>query len=252
MGRKSKKVTQLERDLRAKVEKYGLGSYEVMKDYDGSAESGEYYAWWYFPELIDFHRAIRQTVPTLHIINISILINSAIVIEGFLYELIKYNVGEKLNDNSLEFRLNQDFNEKLDNSTWSDLKGYYKTATGLDLHSATSNENWKSISTLFHFRNMLTHSKPVKFTVKVVNNKPVMKHFGHYENVYNFLVEKKLVKPVNFVRSMNTDLINSAIVDFFWSETQIFLKNVLNSNKESYNPLIWESYEIAFEYKSSQ
>jgi hypothetical protein len=238
------------KEFNEKVEKFGLGSYEVVKDFDGSAESSEYYAWWYFPELIDFHRKIRDKVSIFHIINISILVHSAIVVEGFLYELIKLHIGEMIGSDDLESRLHNEFNEKLDKSSWSDLKHYYKLAIDSELNLVTDNENWKSISTLFLFRNMLTHSKPVKFSVRVKDDMPTIKHFGNYESIYNFLLEKKLIQKVDIIKSMSTELINSNIADFFWNESQIFIKNVLNSD-EDFNKLpIADSYEIAFEYKN--
>lgn len=245
------KTDKLIEEFNKKVEKYGLGSYEVMKDFDGSAESSEYYAWWYFPELIDFHRECRKQNSLLHIMNISILINSAIVIEGFLYELIKLYIGENIEINNLETRLHQELNEKLDKSSWNDLKYYYNLSIGVDLNLTTTNENWKCINTLFLFRNMLTHSKPVKFKVEVIDNEPIMKHFGSYENIYKFLLEKKLTNKVDIIKSMNTNLINSEIADYFWNGTQIFMKNVLKSNKEFKELPITDSYEIAFEYKNN-
>ena len=101
------------------------------------------------------------------------------------------------------------------------------------------------------FRNMLTHSKPVKFKVEVVNNEPKMTHFGSYENIYKFLLEKKLTNKVDIIKSMNTELINSEIADYFWNETQIFLKNVIKSDKQFKKSMIKDSYEIAFEYKNN-
>lgn len=239
------------KEFREKVEKYGLSSYEVCKDFDGYASSSEYYAWWYLPELIDFNREIRTKTRIFHVLNISILIHSAIVIEGFLFELIKYYVGERIDQDDFECRLHTDFNEKLDKSSWSDLIKHYKTAIGKNLSSATNNENWKSITTLFHFRNMLTHSKPVKFSVKVIDDKPVMKHFGNYETIYQFLLEKKLIEKVDFKKSMHTTLIDSVISDFFWSESQKFIENVIKSDSEFQQTPIIDSLEIAFEYKNN-
>lgn len=246
-----KETDKLIAEFNEKIKKHGLGSYEIMKDFDGSAESSEYYAWWYFPELIDHHRECRKPNSLLHIMNISILINSAIVIEGFLYELIKVHIGENIEINNLETRLHQELNEKLDKSSWNDLKYYYNLSIGVDLNLTTTNENWKSINTLFLFRNMLTHSKPVKFKVEVINNEPKTKHFGSYENIYKFLLEKKLTNKVDIIKSMNTNLINSEIADYFWDETQSFIKNVLKSNKEFEELPITDSYEIAFAYKNS-
>ena len=246
-----KKIEEEIEEFYLKVEKFGLGSYEVVKDFDGTAHSSEYYAWWYFPELIDFHKKSRKQNSLSHIMNISILINAAIVIEGFLYELIKQYIGEFIEINNLEARLNQELNEKLDKSSWNDLKHFYKLAIGNDLNLATSNENWKSINTLFLYRNMLTHSKPVKFKVEVINNEPKITHFGSYEDIYKFLIEKKLMKKVDIIKSMSTDLIDSEIADYFWDEAQVFINNVLQSNKEFDDMPIRDSYEIAFEYKSN-
>jgi len=220
------------KDFNRKVEKYGLGSYEVIKDFDGTAESSEYYAWWYFPELIDFHRESRKQNSLFHIMNISILINSAIVIEGFLCELIKHHIGEYTETKNLKTRLHKELNDKLDKSSWNDLKYFYLLSIGKDLHLSTTNENWKSINILFMFRNMLTHSKPVKFKGEVIDNELKVTHFGSYENIYKFLLEKKLTNKIDIVKSMNTELINSQIADYFWNETHFFLNNVINSDEQ--------------------
>ena len=233
-----------------KVQKYGLGSYEVVKDFDGFAESSHFYAWWYFPELIDFHQELRDKIDLKHIINISILIHSAIVVEGFLYELIKMNVGDMIEVKDLSSRLHEEFNDKLDRSSWSDLQHHYKMAIGEELYKSTDNENWKSITMLFLFRNMLTHSKPVKFRVTLDDEKPVVKHFGNYERIYKFLLEKKMIPKVDIIKSMSTELVNSDVADFFWKESQTFIKSVISSNKEFKDLPIQDSFEIAFEHRS--
>lgn len=232
-----------ENDIINEIKQFGLSSYEICKDFDGYAESSEYYAWWFFPELIEYHQKIRQKSSIEKSINISIIINCAIVIEGFLYELTKQIIGVKIPDGTLEDRLHDELNRRLDKSSWNELVHLYKISTNSNLNELTDNENWKSITILFLFRNMLTHSKPVKFFINVIDGTPKMKHFEKYEIIYNFLIEKKLTKEVDFIKSMNTELINSAVADFFWKESKIFIKNIINSNNSFKHLPVYDDIE---------
>ena len=94
---------------------------------------------------------------------------------------------------------------------------------------------------------MLTHSKPIKFTVKEENGELKMRHFGNYELIYNYLLEKKLVKKVDFIKSMRTELINSEIADFFWENCQIFLKSLITNSENIKMLPVYDSYFNAFE-----
>ena len=100
----------------------------------------------------------------------------------------------------------------------------------MNLQEITTQENWKSISYLFQTRNMLTHSKPVKFIINVIDNEPKMRHFDKYENVYKFLIEKRLIEKIDFRKTLETNLINSNVADFFWNESKVFIKNVMESD----------------------
>lgn len=57
-----------------------------------------------------------------------------------------------------------------------------------------------------------------------------MKHFGNYQIIYQFLLKKKHIENIDFKKSMHTTLIDSGIYDFFWSESQKFVKYVIKSN----------------------
>ena len=141
--------------------------------------------------------------------------------------------------------------EKLDNSSWNEIRHHYKLIFNKVLPQETTENNWKSIQFLFQFRNMLTHSKPIKFIVKMIDNKPYPIHIGKYESIYKFLIEKKLINKICFPENMRTELINSNVADFFWTETQEFLKNIAKNNYEFANGPISDDFETAFDYKNS-
>jgi hypothetical protein len=230
------------------IKKHGLNSYELAKDGEnGYAESAETYAWWLFPSLINFHQIIREEVNLTEAINMSIIIHSALIIEGFIYEAIKQEAGLIKDDSDLDGRIYNFFEKKLDKSSWTDLNDFFKLTFNTRLKELTDSDNWKCIVMLFYFRNMLTHSKPIKFSVKEENGELKMRHFGNYELIYNYLLEKKLIQNVNFIKSMRTELINSAIADFFWDNCQDFLANIIENSENIKMLPVYDSYQNAFE-----
>lgn len=239
-------------EFERKIMKYGLDHYEIVKDGDGYAESYSYYLWCNLPQLIELHRKIRDS-QNIHFekktLNISVIINCAIIIEGFLYELLKQPITYLPEEDTLDSRFMNEIFEKLDNSSWTEIKKHYKLIFNRILQKETSEVNWKNIQYLFQFRNMLTHSKPIKYIVKFIDNKPTPIHIGKYELIYKFLIEKKLINEIDFPISMRTELVNSNVADFFWNETQEFLKNIARNNLEFKNGPICENYERAFKNK---
>ncbi|WP_460219410.1 hypothetical protein [Psychroserpens sp. MEBiC05023] len=222
---------------------------EDNDDYDYHEDSSKSNAWWQLPELNDYLISLRKNNRLEYSLNISIIMNSAIIVEGFLYETIKDHVGEMVWNKTISDRLNTEFNKRLDNSSWNELINHFQTVFDFGLNSLTEPENWKAIMILFSFRNMLTHSKPIMFSVKMINKKPVMRHLGNYEKVYQFLVEKKLINKIDFYESMETELINSKIADFFWNEAQTFINNVVKQSTDIQGLPVEQSLKIAFEYK---
>ncbi|AVR46035.1 hypothetical protein C7S20_12650 [Christiangramia fulva] len=180
-------------------------------------------------------------------INMSIVIHSALIIEGFIYEAIKQEAGLVMDDSDLDGRIYNFFDKKLDKSSWTDLNDFFKLVFNVSLKSLTDSDNWKCIVMLFYFRNMLTHSKPIKFSVKEEDGKLKMRHFGNYELIYNYLLEKKLIEKVNFIQSMTTELINSEIADFFWENCQTFLENIIENSENIKMLPVYDSYHNAFE-----
>lgn len=228
------------------VKKHGLGSYEIAKDEDGFAVSSYSYAWWHLPNLINFLKSQRGFKKPIYSINLSIILNSAIIAEGFLYELLRYEIGEWIKPDDLSSRLQAEIGQKLDKSTWNEMTKDFELITGKPILSYPTTKNWKAITTLFQFRNMLTHSRPILFTVEKEDDILKMKHFGKYETVYRFLIEKKLIDKIDFEKSMRTTLIDTLIADYFWSEAQAFLDSFFQCDDFQSSP-IYDSYLNAFD-----
>lgn len=88
----------------------------ILKDeLDCASESN---AWWYLPSLIKFLRKSRhENFNEMYCMNISIILHSATIIEGFLTELLSEFIGENSEDSSLEDRINHELNQRIDRSS---------------------------------------------------------------------------------------------------------------------------------------
>lgn len=214
-------------------------------DLENTIESN---AWWYLPSLIEFLRKSRlDNFNEMYCMNISIILHSATIIEGFINEVLSEFIGENVDDKSLEDRLNHELNQRIDKSSWGDLQYLYKLIFGNDLSQVVDNDTWKGINSLFDFRNMLTHGKIIRLSVFVENGIRKAKFSGKYDKVYNFLAnEKKVVEKIDLKREFPTvDLITNESADLYWKMTLRFINQLFEVHKINV-PLIINSFEIAF------
>lgn len=210
--------------------------------------SSELNAWWYLPSLIEFLQKSRLENPDQeYSMNISIILHSATILEGFLNELLSEYIGESINDKTWKHRLNHELNSRIEKSSWGDLQYLYKLIFGKDLSSNTDNDTWKGINSLFDFRNMLTHGKIIRLNVYKENGARKAKLTGKYEKVYNFLSnEKKLIEKVNLeMEYPSIDLVTNKAADYYWRTTFQFLTQVYKTRRKDV-PLIEDSFEMTF------
>lgn len=206
-------------------------------------------AWWYLPSLVKFLRKSRlENFSEMYCMNISIILHSATIIEGFMNELLSEFIGESIRDETLNDRLNKELNQRIERSSWNDLQYLYKLIFGKELSTDTDNDTWKGINSLFDFRNMLTHGKIIRLSVFNDNGKRKIQLFGKYEKVYNFLAkEKKVIEKVyQKGDSASVNLITNESADYYWFTTLEFIEQIFMLNRKIV-PSIETSFEIAFE-----
>ena len=188
--------------------------------------------WWDLPPLIEFLRESRKKKLKLgNSFNISIILHSATIIEGFICQFLNDNLVMIDESPTLKGRLENEFSQRIENSSWNELQNLYKLMFGKDLSNEVNNEIWKGVAFLFNLRNMLVHSNQLKVTYYEENKKT--KIFGKYEKIYKFLaIEKKIIDEVSIVSTYpRIKLITDKSADYFWENTTIFLKAILVNQK---------------------
>lgn len=218
---------------------------------DELESTNEANAWWYLPSLIEFLKKARNENPgEKFCMNISIILHSAIIIEGFLNELLSDFVGMRMNDKSLEDRLNIELAQRIDKSSWLDLQYLYGLIFGRELSHDSGNAEWKGVNSLFDLRNMLMHGKTMRVSVYSKSGIRKVKLFGKYEKVYKHLAqEKKVIQQMNLKAEYpHVDLITNESVDYYWQTTKNFISCLVEIHKNNM-PTIESSFEIAFDFE---
>ena len=112
--------------------------------------------WWELPSFVEFLRKSRiKNLKLNGAFNISIILHSATIIEGFISQLLNDNLIFIDNSPTFKGRLEIEFSQRVEKSSWNELQQLYKLMFGNDLSSETENEIWKGVSTLFTLRNIL-------------------------------------------------------------------------------------------------
>lgn len=192
--------------------------------------------WWELPPLIEFLRNLRKNKTKLITsINISIILHSATIIEGLISQLLNDDLVFIGDSPTLKGRLENEFSQRIERSSWKELQHLYKLMFGNDLSVETENEIWKGVESLFTLRNMLVHSNQMKITFykenKTKNEK--IRISGKYKKIYNFLAnEKKIINKISSVStSPKLELITNKSADYYWENAIIFLKMILINHK---------------------
>lgn len=220
---------------------------EFYDEYDNSILHN---AWWVLPDLIDWLIKKRQLKKSpSYGINLTIILQTACLIEGFLYELISTEIGTPVYKKSLNDRLLIDLNLRLENASWILYQDLFKIVFAKKISDYTTNHNWKAINMLFNLRNMLTHGKTVE--LKFYDDKQLEPIFtGKYSNLYSYYKEVKLidVKSKAFIAG-NVDFVSMESADYFYQEGKFLLEQLYlkigNTNEQ-----IATSYEMAFSHKT--
>ncbi len=219
---------------------------ELYDEYDNSTSHN---AWWTLPDFIEWlkkqrNRKNKQT----YSINLTIILHSACIIEGFLYEMLSFESGTPTYKKDISDRLLIDLNMRLENASWLVYQDIFKIVFGKRIIDYTTNQNWKALTMLFVLRNMLTHGKTLE--LKFYDKKqfePVIT--GKYSTIYTYFKEIKLIdtRSKDFTPG-GIDFVNEDSADFFYKEAkflmeQLYKKLILKSN---WLGPVEESYKNAF------
>lgn len=200
------------------------------------------YNWHFYPRMIDWKIKNRDQI-TLdnelkNTINVSILIDLTVYLEGFISKILMTAIEKrKSNENEFSNRITKHLIEKISDSTWSKYKENFETVLGIKLSDITKDENFRSINLLFDFRNILVHANDL--TINYFYNEKGKEDYDssipNFNKIIKFLKEKKLINW-DFSKFTDTDnfnyLIKDNIINFFHHESIEFLKSILNNLPE--------------------
>lgn len=192
--------------------------------------SSEINAWWCLVSLNEFLQKLRTSnLSQQDNINVSLILNSATVIEGLVYETISKSFGRFENRDSLHNRLMVEFSDRIEKSSWTDLQNIYKIVFDNELSKVVTQDIWRNTQSLFDFRNMIVHGKSLNISIILKNDDKTTetKIYGKYKKIYDFLVnEKKVVNKSSIGRDGYPiiTLINNDSGDFYWETAREFIK----------------------------
>lgn len=220
---------------------------ELYDEYDHSSTS---YAWWAIPEFVKWLKGNRDNEKEeVYAINLTIILHSATLLEGFIYQLLVEECGTPSYNKDIDDRLLIELNKRLENASWKNYQELFILIIGKKLSDFTNQKNWKSINMLFQLRNSLTHGKSIelKFYNKY-QREPVIS--GKNKTIYNYFKEIKLI-DVNSKEFLPgaVEFVTSESADYFFSETLSLIDTLyLKIGKsDEYQGLIADAYEWVFE-----
>lgn len=186
----------------------------------------------------------------------SIVVDIAGVLEGFINEILDVALVEKtsksytveeldvlIESNEIEdeddeksdnfkYRLFDNLRERIQNSTWTGYQEIFKLIFGKEMQSSVNADTWKSINSLFVFRNMIIHGKVLTFNYIQIENsdKFSISLDNKYQKVYAYLSELNLIETtVNGY----VDIINYQIVLHFYNCMNNFIKEIIGGMDNS-------------------
>src|SRR6476646_4062117 len=131
---------------------------EYYDDFDNSVSDQ---IWVSIPDFMEWLKTL-QTSTHSYGANLTMILHSTTLIEGFLFDLLETEIGLPIQTKKLSDRLLVDLNKKLEKAAWLNYIDIFELVTTKKLSSLTDNQTWKGINMLFQLRNMLTHGKTIE------------------------------------------------------------------------------------------
>lgn len=166
-------------------------------------------------------------------INISIVMNTASMIEGYLEEKIRIILFKQIQSKTLtEFdkRLQNNFIKDLSNATFSKYNELYRVMLGIDLLEllgSSNNELWKDIQYLFKVRNIVAHSQSLQMEIDIDSDSEKaaeVQFIGKFKDIQDYFVERS-INPSTFPEGTNfkSMFFNDYVANYFFMKAKLFI-----------------------------
>ncbi len=166
-------------------------------------------------------------------INISIILNTASMVEGYLEEKIRiiYDVQTKSKQFSeMDKRLRKKFIDDLINSNFDKYNDYYNLIVGKKINEILGSENlelWKDIGYLFKIRNIVAHSQSLQMEIDLeagTETAADVQFIGKFKQILDHLVERS-VNPDDFPEGTNfkSMFFNIKVANYFFIQGKEFI-----------------------------
>jgi len=165
-------------------------------------------------------------------INATIILLSALTIEGFLVECLStYAMGKRFSDKStFEGRLDHDFLNRISTATFGDFPDLFRLTLGKPLSELiTNNSLLESVRILIKFRNGLAHARSVVYASydnEFRNHIGQMDGFTSYEMESQYRDVHEYLEKNNLIFD-NVDLFKTGIADHFAGLVKPYIDAVL-------------------------
>lgn len=131
----------------------------------------------------------------------TILILISTWIESMMYEMLISNLRLPCaSDGQFHTRLVKEIAERIEDASLSEYQHLCKIVMGYSVDKIVGNENWKGIKTLYKFRNVAVHGRPIKYLADTTSLEPIK---DRYVDVKKYLLEKGVIDPSQTLHSKN-------------------------------------------------
>lgn len=166
-------------------------------------------------------------------ININIIINSCVILEGFFFSLIKDQLFvaehelssdhrriEKKKNSNLLTKMLYEYSQKLEEDSWTGYLRLFEMFT--DTKIQRKNPEWEAIQTLFKFRNILVHGNELEF--QFLDSGEITSANRKVKSIFEYCRKNDLADIDRDKREIN--ILTNRGVDFFFEHMRMFAINV--------------------------
>lgn len=167
-----------------------------------------------------------------HSTNITIILNSCMILEGFLFTILKdylfiakHRIGEgsmieKIDHPTLFTKFLLEYSNRLDENGWRDYLNLFELFTDCKIERNT--EQWNAVDILFSYRNFLVHGNEIELflsgdSISKIKIEPSNRKLNR---IIEYLRVKGLINIDE--NKIQVDLLNHKIADHFYYEMKRF------------------------------